>query len=91
MNNAPLMKLRRPAVALLVLALGFLPAACGSKKSGGEKHGETAQAPESVPTPDTTPIEVLRTPAGLVLKPEQAQPTPAPAVSPAAEPTKPAS
>jgi len=43
-------------------------AACGRKGShDGVEHAPEA-TPAPPPTPDTTPIEALRTPAGLVLK-----------------------
>jgi hypothetical protein len=69
------------------LVLGVLAAVaaggCGSKK---EEHGHAAaqHAPEPPPpTPDFTPITTLRTPAGLVLKPEGGPPTESPGAAPA--------
>jgi len=61
--------MRRAAAAFLIVALGAA-LGCGRKKSAVEGHGqaETSAAAAVVPTPDTTPIEALRTPAGLVLK-----------------------
>ena len=56
-----------------------LAAGCGSeahKKGHGAESATPAPAP---PTPDTTPIEALRTPAGMVLKLDAPTPTPAPA------------
>ena len=56
-------------------------AGCGSKAAGKERHAQAAPASEAArPTPDTTPVEALRTPAGLVLKPGEAPTavTPAP-------------
>jgi len=42
---------------------------CGGKKQAREGHGQAEPAAAAAaPTPDTTPIEALRTPAGLVLK-----------------------
>ena len=92
MNNAVPMRFRRMA-ALLFAAAGLAFAGCGSKAGGHERHGQAAQTPESPPpTPDTTPIEVLRTPAGLVLKPGDtpAALAPMPTPSPAAPQAKPA-
>jgi hypothetical protein len=73
------MRLRQTA-ALLVVATGLAAAAgCGSKAAGDQRHTQATEAAEAAPpTPDTTPVEVLRTPAGLVLKLSE----PAPAVTP---------
>jgi hypothetical protein len=82
------------AIALLAATACITLAGCGAKEAGGDRHAPAAQAagPAS-PTPDTTPIEALRTPAGLVLKLSAAPAavTPAPSPSPAQEPGKPAS
>ncbi len=86
MINAVRMRFRRTA-ALLLAATGFVVAGCGSKAGGQDRHAQAAQTPEPArPTPDTTPIEILRTPAGLVLKLGETPPavTPAPTASPAA-------
>jgi|RhiMetdeSRZDD1v2_1073273.scaffolds.fasta_scaffold08667_8 hypothetical protein len=80
------MKLVR--LAGLSLALGaFASTGCGGKAES-KGHATHAAAPTTPPpTPDTTPIEALRTPAGLVLKIEPAT-SPAPAGStPAPTPT----
>lgn len=76
-------------LALFTLALGSLlmVGAC-SRKTRTKKHAqiEGESAASLVPTPDTTPIEALRTPAGLVLKagPEPtATPSPEAASAPA--------
>jgi len=79
---------------LVLAAAGLAAAGCGSKASGKERHAQVAEAPEAArPTPDTTPVEALRTPAGLVLKPGEAPsavtaapptPTPPPQAKPAA-------
>jgi hypothetical protein len=70
------MRLARLApVVLLVL----FPACGGSHESGA--HEAKAGAPQPpVPTPDTTPVKALRTPAGMVLKTGEAPQavTPAP-------------
>lgn len=81
------------ATALLLAAACIALAGCGAK-AGGDRHAPTAQAAgPAPPTPDTTPIEALRTPAGLVLRLSEAPPavTPAPSPSPAKDPGKPAS
>ena len=77
------MKLVR--LAGLSLALAAASAlGCGGKPHG-KRHAAHAETPAPpAPTPDTTPIEALRTPAGLVLKlesvttPAPYAPTPAP-------------
>jgi hypothetical protein len=60
--------MRRWTAAFLIV-VACATGGCGGKKKTREGHG-TAEpsAPAVAPTPDTTPIEVLRTPAGLVLK-----------------------
>jgi hypothetical protein len=80
------------AIVFLLAAACTAVAGCGAK-AGGDRHAPTAQAAgPAPPTPDTTPIEALRTPAGLVLKLSEAPAaiTPAPSPSPAKEPGKPA-
>jgi hypothetical protein len=56
----------------------------------GERHASRHEAPAAItvvePTPDTTPVESLRTPAGLALKPE---PVTTPASSATAAPPTP--
>lgn len=77
--------MRFSTAAILLTATVSVTAAagCGSKARGREPHPKAAQAPEPAPpTPDTTPIEALRTPAGLVLKLEET-----PSVTPAASPS----
>jgi hypothetical protein len=74
----------------ILIALAGLAAGCGGK-SPREAHGGSEQTtPQALPTPDTTPIEALRTPAGLALKTEVTAPpaTPAPTASPAVTPPK---
>jgi hypothetical protein len=68
----------------LVLVIPALAATGCGGKSHGSGHDEPAAAPTvPPPTPDTTPIEALRTPAGLVLKIENpTTPTPSPAPTP---------
>ena len=79
--------MRRWTAAFLVLA-ACATGGCGGKKQAREGHGQPQPA-VAAPTPDTTPIEALRTPAGLVLKatgqtPIPATPSPGTAVTPAA-------
>jgi hypothetical protein len=61
------------SAALFALAVG-----CGSKSDKVGHGAESATPAPAPPTPDTTPIEALRTPAG-VLKLDAPTPTPAPA------------
>jgi len=50
-----------------VLLLALFPACGGSHDTAS--HEARAGAPQQpVPTPDTTPVKALRTPAGMVLK-----------------------
>jgi hypothetical protein len=54
---------------------------CGSE-AGGSRHAAERPTPAPAPpTPDTTPIEALRTPAGLALRIDVSS-TPAPAATP---------
>jgi hypothetical protein len=73
--------------ALLLCLTGFAAVGCRSKAGDHERHAQAAQTPEAAPpTPDTTPVDVLRTPAGLVLKVGETPPaaTPEPTASPVA-------
>lgn len=74
------MRRTQTSVALLLAAVaGILVAAgCGSKEHEGHHATEKAAPAVASPTPDTTPIEALRTPAGMVLKLDAPTPTPAP-------------
>src|SRR6266540_6694798 len=66
------------AVSLLLLAFAVCLLGAGCSKGKHSEHATQAQSPEPAPpTPDTSPVAVLRTPAGLVLGTEG---TPAPAV-----------
>ena len=72
---------RLAVAAILPMVLAAAPA-CGRKKEKAAPHGAGETAAPAVPTPDNTPIDVLRTPAGLVLKTEEPTPretTPSPA------------
>ncbi len=86
--------MKRARAAALLACVGLLGASgCGSKAPARERQ-PSAQAPQpGAPTPDTTPIEALRTPAGLLLKTAEtpAAVTPVPSPSVTAEPTKAAS
>ena len=82
------MKFARMAGLTFALA-AFAATGCGGK---AEKKGHGAHATGPVtppPTPDTTPIEALRTPAGLVLKIEPATTPPAAGSTPAPTPAPP--
>jgi len=78
----------RSSRALLLIVVACL-AGCGSRPKDRGAHGQASQPTEAAPpTPDTTPVEALRTPAGLVLKTNEtpAPVTPAPSPSPAEPP-----
>jgi hypothetical protein len=72
------MRFFRLGVALLT-AVALL-SGCGGKHEAASHETEAAVPAPAPPTPDTTPVVALRTPAGLVLKPGEApaSPTPAP-------------
>ena len=73
----------RLAAAILVAVLALSGVGCGKKKSHAA-HGTAATPAPAPPTPDTTPIAALRTPAGrLLLKAEHPAATPTPAPAPA--------
>lgn len=71
-------------IAWLLLFVAASPLAGRCSKGGHAEHSAQRPAPEPAPpTPDTTPIASLRTPAGLVLgveatAPPQTTPTPIP-------------
>ena len=69
---------KRLGVVILGVALA---AGCGGKHEAAGHATEAATPAPPPPTPDTTPIELLRTPAGIALKPVGTQP-------PALEPTQ---
>ena len=73
------MNLVRIAAVVGSVALVALAAGCGSKEHKPGHGAESATPAPAPPTPDTTPIEALRTPAGMVLKLDAPTPTPAPA------------
>ena len=72
-------KLVRISGIVASAALFALAAGCGSKSQKAGHGAESATPAPAAPTPDTTPIEALRTPAGMVLKLDAPTPTPAPA------------
>jgi hypothetical protein len=75
---------------LAALVAGSLAAAgCGG--SHGDEHPKAAEAAQPAPTPDTTPIRDLRTPAGIALAKTEppAAPSPAPTATPAGAPQTP--
>jgi hypothetical protein len=82
----------RPAVGRRAfLAAGVFAAltlACGRGGHGSPGHGSGSQTtPQPPPTPDSTPIAALRTPAGyLLLQTPAPQTTPTPSAAPAANP-----
>jgi hypothetical protein len=78
------MSWRRRAVALFLAASGLLPAAACRRGAREPRHAAAPQTPAQEPTPDTTPIELLKTPAGLVLRPERPSLTPSPVAVPTA-------
>lgn len=77
------------------LVLAVVALASGCSRGRQSEHGtERRHAELPPPTPDTTPIAALRTPAGLVLGVEgtPVPPAPSPAqspIGPAATPTPP--
>jgi hypothetical protein len=88
------MLMRFIRIGLSGLLSGFLTLAVVRCGGGGHSrsHPAPTRAPASVPTPDTTPIEALRTPAGLILKtgPESGATHPAtPLVTPTKGPSVP--
>src|SRR6266496_2932847 len=73
--------------ALLLAAASLVLIGCGSKAAGHGRREQAAQAAgPAPPTPDTTAIETLRTPAGLVLKLAETPAAVTPSPSPAAQP-----
>jgi len=69
--------LRLGPVLLLASCLGV---GCGGSHESASHEAKAAGPQQPVPTPDTTPVKALRTPAGMVLKPGEARAevTPAP-------------
>jgi len=71
-------------IGWLLMFVAAAPLAGGCSRGGQAEHAAERPAPEvAPPTPDTTPISALRTPAGLALgvegtAPPQTTPTPIP-------------
>jgi len=59
---------RTRALAALLAAFALAGIGCGSHANEGHHAAEKATPAPAPPTPDTTPIESLRTPAGMVLR-----------------------
>jgi hypothetical protein len=72
--------MRSSRLGAALLAAVVVSAGCGGKHEAASHETEAAAPAPAPPTPDTTPVVALRTPAGLVLKPGEAPaaPTPAP-------------
>lgn len=72
--------MRSSRLGAVILTAVALSAGCGGKHEVPSRETEAAAPVPVPPTPDTTPVVTLRTPAGLVLKPGDAPaaPTPAP-------------
>ena len=81
-------------ILAVVAVLCLLGAGC-SRRRTVEHRTERAAAEPAPPTPDTTPVAALRTPAGLVLgvegTPAPGSPTPAGTAPPAPQTTPPPS
>ena len=60
------------------LAAAAASLSCGSPASESHHVAEKATPAPAPPTPDTTPFESLRTPAGMVIRLDEPTPTPAP-------------
>jgi hypothetical protein len=72
--------------SVLAILVMVLVVACG--KPHGDDHSSHPAAAAPPPTPDTTPIGALRTPAGMVLSQTEA-PVPTPTAPPAPTPAPP--
>jgi len=53
---------------LVLVVLTIVSGACSKRHPARHSGGEGEAAAAMAPTPDNTPVEALRTPAGLVLK-----------------------
>jgi hypothetical protein len=71
--------------AALLCAIAVSSGCGGGHEATSHETAAATPAPPP-PTPDTTPVEALRTPAGLVLKPAEAVPTQPPAPAPTQAP-----
>ncbi len=63
------------AATLVAVGAGV---SCGSPAAEGHHAVEKSTPAPAPPTPDTTPFESLRTPAGMVIRLDAPTPTPAP-------------
>ena len=81
-----LMRGRLRPISVIVLLASLVLQACGGSHKQEHSSSVQVRTPELIPTPDTTPVEALRTPAGLTLKTGPEQPK-TPAAPPAAKPT----
>jgi hypothetical protein len=83
--------MKRIGRALAVVALCAVGLSC-SRKHRADHPAQRQTAEPAPPTPDTTPVPALRTPAGLVLgiegTPAAVHPTPLQTVPPPPETTK---
>jgi hypothetical protein len=83
--------MKRIGRALAVVALCLVGLSC-STKHRADHPAERQTAEPAPPTPDTTPVPLLRTPAGLVLgiegTPAPVPPTPLQTVPPPPQTTK---
>jgi hypothetical protein len=82
--------MRFTRIGLCGLFFGLLALALTHCGGGGHtrSHLTPTRIPPSVPTPDTTPIEALRTPAGLILKTGPESNATHPPTTPLLTPTK---
>jgi hypothetical protein len=71
--------MRPSRLGVVLLSAMVLFAGCGGKHEAPSHETEAAAPAPAPPTPDTTPVVALRTPAGLVLKPGEAPAAPTPA------------
>ncbi len=82
------MRLSRWTVVILGAAVVVVAGGCGKSRPARHSPAQGERSAVMVPTPDNTPVGVLRTPAGLVLKTgPEATPTPS-AAGAGAVPTK---
>ena len=73
-------------VGLTFALAAFASSGCGGKAQSKGHGAHEAASTTPPPTPDTTPIDALRTPAGLVLKIEPATTPTSSGASPAPTP-----
>jgi len=77
--------------ALLMASAGLLLLIAGSpacgRKPRARRHAESEVPAAAEPTPDNTPIDVLRTPAGMVLKLDEPTPLPGKEITPQVSPS----